>query len=137
MTSEPQAERQTRVRPKGTNVVIFVGDLVEAARFAALRGSGLSVCNFEIETMEDLGRDGQRTERHPVAAFGEAAEALRHIPAGTRVLCRGGMRSRKWNRSNGSRAQVYEAIAYYVEVLGAAQRAGEHDPDTENVRAAP
>lgn len=120
----------TAVRPKdSTNLSLLVGVLVAAPRFASLRGSGLAVCNFDLRTQDDLGGGQLRAENHPCSAYGEAAEILRLVPAGARVLVRGSLRWRKWHSPNGADQRIYETIAYHVQLLGELQRSGDFSAD--------
>lgn len=115
------------------NLSMLKGDLVGPPQFSTLTGSGQPVCNFELRTTEDLGAGQTRVYDHPCSAYGDASAALYNVEPGTSVFVRGSLRWRRWHDSNGKRHDIYETIAYHVEVLGAIERVGD-DAGQEQAR---
>ena len=83
--------------------------------------SGQQVASFSVATTERWNKDGQqqeKTEWHPVVAWGKLAELVaQYVKKGSRVYVEGKLSTKSWDDKDGSKRYKTEIIAQQVQFL--------------------
>jgi single-strand DNA-binding protein len=109
------------------NVVTLIGHL-GADPESRVTPSGQTVCSFRIATSERFERNGQvqeQTEWHQIVVWGKLAEiCMRFLRKGRLVYVSGKLKSRTWDKPDGSKGYAVEVVARDVLFLGGEDRSG-------------
>ncbi len=78
--------------------------------------SGQTVCNFSVATSSQWkdaqGQKQERTEYHPIVAWGKLAEICQqYLAKGRKVYVEGRLQTREWEGQDGSKKQRTEIVA--------------------------
>ncbi len=104
------------------NHVVLVGRLVADPQYRPLN-EGRGVCNFTLAV--DRPTSSGETDFLDVVAFGSLAEIVhKYLRKGRLVLVEGSLRTRIWERNDGTRVKVYEIYARDVRMLDKPKREG-------------
>lgn len=84
--------------------------------------SGQTVCNFSIATSSSwkdaAGARQERTEYHPIVAWGKLAEICQqYLAKGRKVYVEGRLQTREWEAQDGSKRQRTEIVAENMIML--------------------
>jgi len=95
--------------------------------------SGQSVCNFSVATSsqwkDTQGQKQERTEYHPIVAWGKLAEICsQYLGKGRKVYIEGRLQTREWEAQDGSKKQRTEIIADNMIMLDRAPVGGNREP---------
>ena len=95
--------------------------------------SGQMVCNFSIATSSQWkdaqGARQERTEYHPIVAWGKLAEiCTQFLGKGRKVYIEGRLQTREWEAQDGSKKQRTEIVAENMIMLDKAPAGGSMQP---------
>lgn len=84
--------------------------------------TGQSVCNFSVATssqwLNNQGVKQERTEYHPIVAWGKLAEICsQYLLKGRKVFVEGRLQTREWEATDGSKKQRTEIVAESIIIL--------------------
>lgn len=84
--------------------------------------TGQTVCNFSIATSSSwkdaAGARQERTEYHPIVAWGKLAEICQqYLSKGRKVFVEGRLQTREWEAQDGSKKQRTEIVAESMIML--------------------
>jgi single-strand DNA-binding protein len=84
--------------------------------------NGQSVCNFSVATSSQWkdaqGQKQERTEYHPIVAWGKLAEICsQYLGKGRKVYIEGRLQTREWEAQDGSKKQRTEIVAENMIML--------------------
>lgn len=84
--------------------------------------SGQSVCNFSVATSSQWkdaqGQKQERTEYHPIVAWGKLAEICsQYLGKGRKVYIEGRLQTREWEAQDGTKKQRTEIVAENMIML--------------------
>ena len=84
--------------------------------------SGQAVCNFSIATSSSwkdaAGARQERTEYHPIVAWGKLAEICQqYLAKGRKVFVEGRLQTREWEAQDGTKRQRTEIVAESMIML--------------------
>jgi single-strand DNA-binding protein len=110
------------------NKVILIGNLGGAPELR-YTPSGRAVASFRIATTEQwTGKDGEkeaRTEWHRIVAWGRLGEICgEYLKKGSQVYIEGKLQTRSWDDKEGNKRYTTEIVAYTMQMLGPAGKAG-------------
>jgi single-strand DNA-binding protein len=96
------------------NKVMLIGNLTRDPESRTIP-SGQMVCNFSIATSSQwTGADGkkqERTEYHPIVAWGKLAEiCTQYLVKGKKIYAEGRLQTREWEAQDGAKKQRTEII---------------------------
>lgn len=91
--------------------------------------NGQTVCNFSVATSSQWtnaqGQKQERTEYHPIVAWGKLAEICsQYLGKGRKVYVEGRLQTREWEAQDGSKKQRTEIVAENMIMLDRAPAAG-------------
>lgn len=91
--------------------------------------SGQSVCNFSVATSSQWtnaqGQKQERTEYHPIVAWGKLAEICsQYLGKGRKVYIEGRLQTREWEAQDGAKKTRTEIIAENMIMLDRAPAGG-------------
>lgn len=91
--------------------------------------TGQTVCNFSIATSTQWnnaqGQKQERTEFHPIVAWGKLAEiCTQYLGKGRKVYIEGRLQTREWEAQDGSKKQRTEIVAENMIMLDRAPAGG-------------
>ena len=92
--------------------------------------TGQTVCNFSVATSSQWtnaqGQRQERTEYHPIVAWGKLAEiCTQYLGKGRKIYIEGRLQTREWEAQDGSKKQRTEIVAENMIML---DRAGAAAP---------
>lgn len=121
------------------NKAIIIGNLGADPELRET-GGGAPVCNFRVATNETWtdksGERQERTEWHPVVAWGKLAElCAQYLKKGRSAYVEGKLQTREWEDREGSKRFTTEIVAQSVVFLGGA--GGGQAGDTERTTTKP
>lgn len=106
--------------------------------------SGQAVCNFSVATSSQWkdaqGQKQERTEYHPIVAWGKLAEICQqYLAKGRKVYVEGRLQTREWEAQDGAKKQRTEIVAENMIMLdrGPATGAGVGSRESGVASAAP
>ncbi len=84
--------------------------------------TGQTVCNFSVATSSSWnnaqGQKQERTEYHPIVAWGKLAEiCTQYLGKGRKVYVEGRLQTREWEAQDGSKKQRTEIVAENMIML--------------------
>lgn len=84
--------------------------------------SGQSVCNFSVATSsqwtDSQGQKQERTEYHPIVAWGKLADICQqYLAKGRKVYVEGRLQTREWEAQDGAKKQRTEIVAENMIIL--------------------
>lgn len=84
--------------------------------------NGQSVCNFSVATSSQWtnaqGQKQERTEYHPIVAWGKLAEiCAQYLAKGRKVYIEGRLQTREWEAQDGAKKQRTEIVAENMIML--------------------
>jgi single-strand DNA-binding protein len=84
--------------------------------------TGQNVCNFSVATSSQWtntqGQKQERTEYHPIVAWGKLAEICgQYLAKGRKVFVEGRLQTREWEAQDGAKKQRTEIVAESVIIL--------------------
>jgi len=110
----------------GLNRVMLLGNVGQEPKLR--QASTTEVLELRIATTERIKRDnewGEATEWHTVVLFGKRAASLaRIVHKGEKIFVEGKLRSRSWDKPDGSKGYATEIIADDVILCGSPRRNG-------------
>ncbi|MFZ6015400.1 MAG: single-stranded DNA-binding protein [Patescibacteria group bacterium] len=116
------------------NRAMIIGNLT---RDPELRNtsSGQSVTNFSVATSSQWndvnGQKQERTEYHPVVAWGKLAEICnQYLGKGRKVYVEGRLQTREWETPDGQKRQRTEIVAENMIMLDKAPQGGANSMET-------
>ncbi len=132
---------------RGVNKVILIGNL-GADPETRYMPNGDAVSTFNLATSETWrdkasGEPQERTEWHRVVFFGRTAEvAKEYLRKGSKVYVEGGLRTRKWQGSDGVDRYTTEVVGRDLQMLdsrpaGSSGHSGSPPPAANSGAAAP
>ncbi|MBI5654225.1 single-stranded DNA-binding protein [Candidatus Uhrbacteria bacterium] len=91
--------------------------------------SGQSVCNFSVATSsqwtDSQGQKQERTEYHPIVAWGKLADICQqYLAKGRKVYVEGRLQTREWEAQDGAKKQRTEIVAENMIILDRAGAGG-------------
>lgn len=91
--------------------------------------NGQTVCNFSVATSSQWtnaqGQKQERTEYHPIVAWGKLAEICsQYLGKGRKVYVEGRLQTREWEAQDGSKKQRTEIVAENMIMLDRAPASG-------------
>jgi single-strand DNA-binding protein len=91
--------------------------------------TGQTVCNFSIATSTQWnnaqGQKQERTEYHPIVAWGKLAEiCTQYLGKGRKVYIEGRLQTREWEAQDGAKKQRTEIVAENMIMLDRGPAAG-------------
>lgn len=91
--------------------------------------SGQAVCNFSVATSSQWkdaqGQKQERTEYHPIVAWGKLAEICQqYLAKGRKVYVEGRLQTREWEAQDGAKKQRTEIVAENMIMLDRGPAAG-------------
>jgi len=100
--------------------------------------TGQNVCNFSIATSTQWtnaqGQKQERTEYHPIVAWGRLAEICgQYMAKGRKVFVEGRLQTREWEAQDGTKKQRTKIVAENIILL---DRPGSGTPGTPGAIAA-
>lgn len=101
--------------------------------------TGQTVCNFSVATstswVNAQGQKQERTEYHPIVAWGKLAEICQqYLGKGKKIYIEGRLQTREWEAQDGSKKQRTEIVAENMIML---DRAGSMPNAVPNPTIAP
>jgi len=107
---------------RGINKVILIGNL-GADPELKYTAAGTPMCKFRMATAEEYkDRDGnkqERTEWHKVVTWAKLAEICgQYLIKGKQVYVEGSIRTRSWDKDDGTKGYMTEINAREVQFLG-------------------
>ena len=102
--------------------------------------NGQSVTNFSVATSSQwtdaAGQRQERTEYHPVVAWGKLAEICsQYLVKGRKVYVEGRLQTREWETPDGQKRQRTEIVADNMIMLDRAPQGGAAAPSMRSVDA--
>ncbi|MFA5186210.1 MAG: single-stranded DNA-binding protein [Patescibacteria group bacterium] len=84
--------------------------------------SGQNVCNFSVATSsqwtDSQGQKQERTEYHPIVAWGKLADiCTQYLAKGRKVYVEGRLQTREWEAQDGAKKQRTEIVAENMIIL--------------------
>ena len=84
--------------------------------------NGQSVCNFSVATSSQwtnaAGQKQERTEYHPIVAWGKLADiCAQYLAKGRKVYIEGRLQTREWEAQDGAKKQRTEIVAENMIML--------------------
>lgn len=91
--------------------------------------SGQSVCNFSVATSSQWtdaqGQKQERTEYHPIVAWGKLADiCTQYLAKGRKVYVEGRLQTREWEAQDGTKKQRTEIVAENMIILDRPSQGG-------------
>lgn len=91
--------------------------------------NGQSVCNFSVATSSQwtnaAGQKQERTEYHPIVAWGKLADiCAQYLGKGRKVYIEGRLQTREWEAQDGAKKQRTEIVAENMIMLDRGPSAG-------------
>lgn len=91
--------------------------------------SGQAVCNFSVATSSQWkdaqGQKQERTEYHPIVAWGKLAEICQqYLAKGRKVYVEGRLQTREWEAQDGAKKQRTEIVAENMIMLDRGPQVG-------------
>jgi single-strand DNA-binding protein len=118
------------------NRAVIIGNLT---RDPELRNtaSGQSVTNFSVATSSQWidagGQKQERTEYHPIVAWGKLAEICsQYLAKGRKVYVEGRLQTREWETPDGQKRQRTEIVAENMIMLDKAPPGGASAPSVRS-----
>ncbi len=110
------------------NRAMIIGNLTRDPE-ARTTTSGQSVCNFSVATSSQWtdaqGQRQERTEYHPIVAWGKLADICsQYLAKGRKVYIEGRLQTREWEGQDGSKRQRTEIVAENMIMLSPPPQGG-------------
>jgi single-strand DNA-binding protein len=110
------------------NRAMIIGNLTRDPETRTTPG-GQMVCNFSVATSSQWtnaqGQKQERTEYHPIVAWGKLAEICsQYLGKGRKVYIEGRLQTREWEAQDGSKKQRTEIVAENMIMLDRGTAAG-------------
>jgi single-strand DNA-binding protein len=91
--------------------------------------NGQNVCNFSVATSSQwtnaAGQKQERTEYHPIVAWGKLADiCAQYLGKGRKVYIEGRLQTREWEAQDGAKKQRTEIVAENMIMLDRGPAAG-------------
>lgn len=124
------------------NRAMIIGNLTRDPETRTTTG-GQNVCNFSVATSSQWtdaqGQKQERTEYHPIVAWGKLADICsQYLAKGRKVYVDGRLQTREWEAQDGSKKQRTEIVAENMIILDrAGQGAAPGAPAAPSVDAQP
>ena len=111
---------------RGKNLVILIGNLGGDPELK-YTASGSPLCKFSLATNESWkDKDGQqqdRTDWHNIVAWGTLGENCgKYLHKGKQVYVEGSIRTRTWDKDDGTKGYMTDVTARQVMFLGGGER---------------
>lgn len=92
--------------------------------------SGQTVCNFSVATSSQWkdaqGQKQERTEYHPIVAWGKLAEiCTQYLGKGRKIYIEGRLQTREWEAQDGAKKSRTEIVAENMIMLDRAPAGGQ------------
>lgn len=103
------------------NRAMIIGNLTRDPESRAIP-TGQNVCNFSVATSTQWtntqGQKQERTEYHPIVAWGKLADICsQYLAKGRKVYVEGRLQTREWEAQDGSKKSRTEIVAENVILL--------------------
>ncbi|MFA4955181.1 MAG: single-stranded DNA-binding protein [Patescibacteria group bacterium] len=124
------------------NRAMIIGNLTRDPESRTIP-SGQNVCNFSVATSsqwtDSQGQKQERTEYHPIVAWGKLADiCTQYLAKGRKVYVEGRLQTREWEGQDGAKKQRTEIVAENMIILDRAPQGGApREPSAPSEPSAP